>query len=44
MGSRMTIFSPKSLAEALQVIHEHPTARLLAGGTDTMGGNNFPHL
>jgi CO/xanthine dehydrogenase FAD-binding subunit len=40
----MTIFSPRSLAEALQVIHEHPTARLLAGGTDTMVEINFRHF
>jgi len=40
----MTIFSPRSLTEALQVLNEHPTARLLAGGTDTMVEINFRHF
>jgi CO/xanthine dehydrogenase FAD-binding subunit len=43
MGSLMTIFSPRSLTEALQVLNEHPSARLLAGGTDTMVEINFRH-
>jgi len=40
----MTIFSPRSLPEALQAINEHPGARLLAGGTDTMVEINFRHF
>ena len=40
----MTIFSPRTLTEALQIIDEHPTARLLAGGTDTMVEINFRHF
>ena len=40
----MSIFSPKSLPEALQIINEYPSARLLAGGTDTMVEINFRHF
>jgi CO/xanthine dehydrogenase FAD-binding subunit len=40
----MSIFSPKSLPEALQIINEYPAARLLAGGTDTMVEINFRHF
>lgn len=39
----MTIFSPRSLPEALDIANSHPTARLLAGGTDTMVEINFRH-
>ena len=40
----MSIFSPRSLTEALQLVNEHPAARLLAGGTDTMVEINFRHF
>lgn len=40
----MTIFSPRSLGEALEIVNEHPTARLLAGGTDTMVEISFRHF
>ena len=39
----MSIFSPRSLPEALEFANNHPTARLLAGGTDTMVEINFRH-
>jgi CO/xanthine dehydrogenase FAD-binding subunit len=39
----MSIFSPRSLPEALEIANNHPTARLLAGGTDTMVEINFRH-
>jgi CO/xanthine dehydrogenase FAD-binding subunit len=39
----MSIFSPRSLPEALAIANSHPSARLLAGGTDTMVEINFRH-
>lgn len=37
----MTVHRPRSLAEAVAVAADHPTAHLLAGGTDTMVEVNF---
>lgn len=40
----MTVHSPRSLADALSLVAEHPSARLLSGGTDTMVEVNFNRL
>ena len=39
----MTVFIPRSLQEATDVIAEHPDAHLLTGGTDLMVEVNFNH-
>lgn len=40
----MTVYVPTSLDEAVDLMQRHPTARLLAGGTDTMVEINFNKL
>ena len=39
----MTVFIPRSLQEATDLIAEHPDAHLLTGGTDLMVEVNFNH-
>ena len=39
----MTVFIPRSLREATDLIAEHPDAHLLTGGTDLMVEVNFNH-
>ena len=39
----MTVFIPRSLREATDLISEHPDAHLLTGGTDLMVEVNFNH-
>ena len=39
----MTVFIPRSLKEATDLIAEHPDAHLLTGGTDLMVEVNFNH-
>ena len=39
----MTVFIPRSLQEATDLITEHPDAHLLTGGTDLMVEVNFNH-
>ena len=39
----MTVFIPRSLQEATDLIAEHPDAHLLTGGTDLMVEVNFKH-
>jgi CO/xanthine dehydrogenase FAD-binding subunit len=44
MGDVVTVHVPTSLNEAVDLMKENPTARLLAGGTDTMVEINFNKL